>query len=143
MTTPFELAQRFVGEVKELPGGLQHPLIQWWLTLCGFDSMVADEVPWCSAFVNGMFWLCRMSRTKSAMARSWLGWGIAIEKNKAQVGDVVVLKRGTSATAGHVGFFVSYTESTTSVRLLAGNQGDTVSIAEFPVADILGIRRAV
>ena len=51
--TLFELAQRYVG-VGELKGGKDHPLIQWWLSLCGFGMESPDETPWCSAFANGM-----------------------------------------------------------------------------------------
>ena len=73
--TPFQLAQRHVGHVFERAGDLDHPLIQWWLSLCGYDLGVHDEVPWCSAFVNGIAWELRMTRSKSAAARSWLTVG--------------------------------------------------------------------
>ena len=48
--TPFELAQRFIG-VKEVPGTTDNPQILAMLKLDG-EWPEHDEVPWCSAFVN-------------------------------------------------------------------------------------------
>lgn len=152
--TPFELAQRHVG-IKELAGNQHHPLIQWWLSLCGFSTDTPDEVAWCSAFVNGMAWLCRCVRSKSAAARSWLLIGTPVQLTDARVGwDVVVLKRGsgnqpgpevTSGAPGHVGFYagveVDNATQKVSVLVLGGNQGNAVSIARFPVENVLGVRR--
>ena len=139
--TAFDLAQRFVGEVKELPGGQQHPFIQWCHMLCGLGPDQPDETPWCSSFANAIAWMLRLPRSKSAAARSWLDVGEVVAGiNFASVGnDVVILKRGTSTTQGHVGFYAGSDGATVSV--LGGNQGDAVSIARFPLADVLGIRR--
>ncbi len=146
--TPFELAQRHVG-IKELAGNKDHPLISWWLSLCGFSMDAPDETAWCSAFVNGMAWLARCVRSKSAAARSWLLVGIPKTLAEATVGyDVVILKRGggnqpgpevTSGAQGHVGFFAGLEGD--EVLVLGGNQGNAVSIQRFPVAQVLGVRR--
>lgn len=142
------MAQRFVGEIHEIPGQDNEPFIQWCLTLCGFQVGTPDEMPWCSAFANACCWLVRAPRTKSAMARSWLGIGRVVEITDAQPGyDVVILKRGHGQqpgpehadAPGHVGFFAGFTQGRVSV--LGGNQGDAVSVAAFPVSQILGIRR--
>lgn len=148
MTTPFELAQRHIG-IKELASQQHHPLIQWWLSLCGLGTDSSDETPWCSAFVNGMAWLCRVVRSKSAAARSWLLCGQPITLADATPGwDVVILKRGpgnqpgpevTSGASGHVGFFAGLEGD--YVLVLGGNQGNAVSLARYPVKDILGLRR--
>ena len=53
--------------------------------------------------------------------------------------DVVVLRRGSSPVAGHVGFYAGSTG--TVIHVLGGNQGDTVSIATFSLDDLLGLRR--
>jgi len=139
--TPFDLAQRFVGEIREMPGDAQHPYIQWCHLLCGLGDDVPDEIPWCSSFVNAVAWQLRLPRSKSAAARSWLSIGETVSGiTFATVGyDVVVLRRGTSPTSGHVGFYAGSTVS--SVSLLGGNQGNTVSVAQFPIGDLLGIRR--
>lgn len=139
--TPFDLAQRFVGEIVELPGAAQHPFIQWCHMLSGMGHDAADEVPWCSSFVNAIAWQLRLPRSKSAAARSWLTIGETVSGvNFSSVGyDIVVLKRGTSPTSGHVGFYAGSTGQ--SVSVLGGNQGNTVSVAHFQLADLLSIRR--
>lgn len=148
--TAFDLAQRYVG-IRELPEkGKDHPLIQWWLSLCGLSTDSPDEIPWCSAFANGPTWELRLPRSKSAAARSWLTVGQSIPLGSAKVGfDVVVLKRGTGDqpgpevldAPGHVGFYAG-TEGL-NVLVLGGNQGDQVCVARFPAANVLGVRRLV
>lgn len=145
--TAFELAQRFIG-VRELPGAADTPLIQWWLSLCGMGAHAHDEVPWCSAFANGIAWILRLPRSNSAAARSWLGVGQAVSIDQAVVGnDVVVLKRGEGrqpgpevlAAPGHVGFFAG--REGDRVLVLAGNQSNSVNVASFPADQVLGVRR--
>jgi len=140
--TAYELATRFVG-VKEIPGQLHNPAILAMLKL-DQDWPESDEVPWCSAFVNYIAWLLRLPRSKSLLARSWLGVGLPVEVGFAGW-DVVILARGknppgrSNLTApGHVGFYGGSTGSV--VYVLGGNQGDSVSISEFPQARVLGYR---
>jgi len=159
----FELAQRFVG-IREVAGPVSNAHI---LAMLRLDNtwVEGDEVAWCSAFVNYIAWLLRLPRSKSLAARSWLGVGMPISLEQARPGfDVVVLKRGVGeqpgpevmAASGHVGFFagVEGTHLSASINgvplnnpdarrvlLLAGNQGDQVSVAPFPVARVLGVRR--
>lgn len=138
--TPYALAQRFVGEIREMPGGQHHPFIQWAHMLCGLGSDQPDETPWCSAFVNAIAWVLNLPRSKSAAARSWLNVGQVITLADATPGfDVVVLKRGTNPAQGHVGFFAGLDSQ--RVHLLGGNQGNAISIASFPIADVVGVRR--
>ena len=136
--TPFDLAQRYLG-ITEIQGEQDHPLIRWWHSLTTMGE-TDDQVPWCSSFVNGICWELRLPRSKSAAARSWLDVGVAVPPEDARVGhDIVILSRGSSPTAGHTGFFAGWGEDT--VRILAGNQGNRVSIASYPRDRILGIRR--
>lgn len=142
--TLYQLASRYQG-IHELPGGLDHPLIRWWLSLCGFDpASVHDEVAWCSAFVNGLAWELNLPRSKSAMAKSWLSVGRPIEATEATVGwDLVILNRGTDPRFGHVGLFAGFspTAAGTLVQVLAGNQNNQVSIEPFEVSRVAGYRR--
>ena len=138
--TPYALAQRYVG-IKELSEqGKDHPLVQWWLSLCGFSMDAPDEVPWCSAFVNGIAWELRLPRSKSAAARSWLNVGVPILRGDVEVGDVVILSRGTNPTQGHVAFFGGWSD-TDMVQLLGGNQDNGVCVESFQIMRMLGIRR--
>lgn len=158
--TAFDLAQRFVGVEERRGLGLDHPLIVWWLELCGLDrKSLVDETPWCSAFVNGIAWDLRLPRSKSARARSWLRVGTPVDLDDARPGfDVVILKRSIGGGAldtqpgpddhtapGHVAFFAGLEgdaqAQASHVLGLGGNQGDRVSIARFPVSAVLGVRR--
>ncbi len=133
--TAFDLAQRFVG-IHEVEGIASNPLILGMLRLDD-DWPQSDAVPWCSAFVNFIAWELRLPRSKSLAAKSWLTVGRPINLEEAvPQNDVVILTR---AGGGHVAFFAGFTTDT--VMLLGGNQHDAVDIAEFPRANIVGVRR--
>jgi len=145
--TALDLAQRYIG-IREIAGGKNHPLVSWWLSLCGFDLSTPDEVAWCSAFANGIAWELRLPRSKSAAARSWLTVGTAIELVDLRPGfDVLVLRRGTGeqpgpevlAAPGHVTFFAGWQAE--KVLGTGGNQSDGVTTEPFHVDRILGMRR--
>ena len=143
--TPYQFAERFRGEVKELPSAASSPLIQWFHELAGLGPNESDETAWCSGFVNAMAWLARVTRSKKANARSWLDVGQAVaDLSDAQVGfDVVVLRRFINGmdngVSGHVGFYAGHDDR--FVYLLGGNQSDQVTLAKFAREAILGIRR--
>ena len=109
-----------------------------------------DEVPWCAAFVNHIAWLCGVSRSESLMARSYLEVGYKVHDYRdAQVGfSVVILSRGVGVqpdatilnAPGHVAFFSGFDSARGHVRLLGGNQSNTVKISSYPQDRILGIR---
>src|SRR6266576_5067657 len=100
--TPFDIAQRYVGEIHELPGdGQDHPFIQWCLSLCQYGPNVKDETPWCSAFVQHPLWELRLPRSRSAAARSNLTIGQSVSLDQAAVGyDLVILTRGYGINPG-------------------------------------------
>lgn len=153
--TPYTLAARFVG-MEEVEGTVSNPAI---LAMLRLDARwpTGDDVPWCSAFVNAVAWLLDMPRSKSLAARSWLRIGTPVSLEDARPGfDVVVLKRGgghqpgpevIEGATGHVGFFAGQTFTSLQapgahrIKVLGGNQGDSVSVAEFPANQVLGIRR--
>jgi uncharacterized protein (TIGR02594 family) len=105
----------------------------------------SDETPWCSSFVNWVMRQAGKTGTNNALARSWLGWGVA---TTARYGAIVVIQKKTagsdaatgSSTGFHVGFLVEKTS--TRVRLLGGNQSDTVKLSNFGLAgyDVRGYR---
>lgn len=148
--TPFSIGHRFIG-IKEFKGEEDNPMLLAMLRLTGegaFDGWPEhDEVPWCSAFLNWVFWLLRLPRSRSLRARSWLQVGRAVHLDDATVGyDVVVLWRGENPPGpdvikapGHVGLYAGHDKD--YVMLLGGNQQDTVSVQAFPRARILGVRR--
>lgn len=100
----------------------------------------SDEFPWCSSFVN---WCCQqvgIKGTGSAAARSWLKWGEEI--TKPQVGDIVVMQRGTSKSQAHVGFFEGEHQSMKEIiKVYGGNQGDEACSKWVQRSHVLAYRR--
>jgi uncharacterized protein (TIGR02594 family) len=144
--TAFDIAERFQG-TKEIKGTVDNPQVMAMLKLDNKWPQ-SDEVPWCSAFTNYICWLLRLPRSKSLMARSWIGIGEYIDLKDALKGfDIVVLKRGAGnqpgpdvlKAPGHVGFYAGH--NTDEVFLLGGNQSDGVNISSYNVNRILAIRR--
>lgn len=143
--TPYKLAERFIG-IKEVAGSIANPQILAMLKLDG-NWPHDDSVPWCSGFINYIAWLLGLHRTKSLMARSWLAEKI-ITQSEAKIGfDLVILKRSGANqpgpeilnAPGHAGFFAGFVEN--YVRILGGNQNNSVNISKFSRSRILGIRR--
>lgn len=141
----WDVAYKFLG-LTELTGNKDDHMILWMLQLCD-KNIQHDETPWCSAFVNTIHFLLGLPRTGSLAARSWLRIGESVELIDAKKGDVVILQRGNGVqpgpeqifAPGHVAFFDH--RDGTFVYLLGGNQGNKVSIGQFPLYRILGIRR--
>jgi uncharacterized protein (TIGR02594 family) len=139
------IASRFLG-MTEAAGAMNNPAIVAMLQLTARWAG-EDSIPWCSAFANFVAWLLDLPRSKSLSARSWLPVGEPVAIERAQQGDIVVLKRGGADqpgpevldAPGHVGFYVD--RDGEFVRILGGNQGDAVTIARWPIKQILGIRR--
>jgi len=152
--TLFDLASRFIG-IEEVPGTVDNPMILAMLKLTGSDEWNGwpdhDEVAWCSAALNYWAWLLRLPRSKSLLARSWLGVGEAITKlADARKGfDILVFARGDPpfpgaddmTAPGHVAVFAGWDPVGRKVHALGGNQGNRVSVAPFPISRLLGVRR--
>lgn len=95
-----------------------------------------DETPWCASFVNWTLKQCGIAGTKSASARSFLRWGEVLKQ--PQYGCIVVFSSSRGPAAGHVGFFLS--ERGGKIRVLGGNQGGSVGIAEYSAERVIGYR---
>jgi uncharacterized protein (TIGR02594 family) len=106
----------------------------------------ADEIAWCSSFVNWVIIQSGRKGTNSAAAKSWLAWGSPLAT--PQVGAVTVIKKksgagdhATGSTSGfHVAFFLKIDD--THIRLLGGNQSNEVRESAFPLKkyDVKGYR---
>lgn len=105
----------------------------------------AIATPWCRYWINQVYHDMGMPFVKSGMARAGLKWGISAGKSDAskwKLGDEVILWRGSydDGVLGHVGFYLSHTP--TSVKLISGNDGNSVAISDYPRRKILDVRRA-
>jgi len=105
-----------------------------------------DETPWCAAFIGAMLADSGIAGSHSEMARSYGRWGDAVATGTGAhrwasipLGAIVVLNRPSAGpTRGHVGFASGAAER--SVRLIGGNQNDSVSEAWLPKTRIVAVR---
>lgn len=135
----FEIAiAEYVKHIKEVAGSSANPRIVEYLKSTNLDSVSAesDETAWCSAFVNWCVEQSGHGGTDSAWARSWLKWGKELEKPVK--GCIAVFKRPPNPSSGHVAFFVA--ETNAHIKVLGGNQSNSVSIAEYPADRLISYR---
>lgn len=117
--------------------GRDRPIIADFLRYAGINGD-GDQTPWCSAFVNYCMEQVGIQGTRMANARSWLGWG-GMSLASPQIGCVAVLWRGSPSSAkGHVGFYTGFHSG--NLLMLGGNQGNAVTVEEFPMSRVLGYR---
>jgi len=101
------------------------------------------RTPWCAAFANSILAKNGYDTTDSLLARSFLEYGVPTKD--PEEGDIVVLKRGKSKWAGHVGFYVGQVERNgkTYIAVLGGNQSKSVQISYYDSKRVLGYRKPV
>ena len=121
--------------VRETPGTGHNPRVVEYHQATGLRAD-NDETPWCGSFVAWVLLQCGIpyNFAMAASARSWLDYGKVLDE---PIPGCIVI------SAGHVTFFVDWAnEEHTRFKGLGGNQsgGMEVSIAEFPVKDVLGYR---
>lgn len=135
-----KINQELKNDWKERPGQAMNPNIKKAFEEVKIDNLDLSEmddgaIATCSILMNWICQQCGGKGTKSAAARSWLGWG---KKSTGQVGDVVVLRRGTSAWQGHVGMLRS--KGTLYVEVVGFNQGNDLTVKKFLRAMVLDYR---
>lgn len=129
--------------IREISGEQSHPDIIAMIRQL-FPSATDDSaVPWCSIFINAVAKLAGYEHTNSGLARSWLDIGSVVPWEDRQTGDIVILWRGSKqGTTGHVGIYINDRDLQGSeIRLLGGNQSNSVTIRTYEKDRILGIRR--
>lgn len=132
------LARTFLG-TKEVKGKLDNPVIMQFYDDVGHSWVEHDEVAWCAAFAGAMLERSGRRSTRDLRARSYLTYGEMVEPADARPGDIAIFRRGNNAAEGHVAFVLKVTRS--HVEVIGGNQNDAVTIAQYPRARLLGIRR--
>lgn len=127
------------GEIGVMEKGEEgeNPRILAYLASTTLDTSAAernrDETPWCSAFVNWCVEKANFEGTDRAAASSWLSWGKKADKPRR--GCITVFKR---SGGNHVAFYIS--EDETTIKVLGGNQSNSVMIKDYPKKDLLGYR---
>lgn len=124
--------------VIEQPGTKHHPLILWFHQQTSLKA-TTDEVPWRSAFACAVMEMAGHKSPRSAAARDWLKWGLALDK--PAFGSIVVFDRSdpTNKNAAHVAFYVD-SRADDRVNVLGGNQKNRVCVAPYERSEILGYR---
>ncbi len=128
--------KKHLGE-KEIPGKQNNPKIVAWGKAAGIGWWNNDDDAWCAVFVGGMLAACGLPTTSSALARSYLSYGVRLDPKRPVVGAIVIFPRGSSKVSGHVGF-ISKVNATT-VEVLNGNSTDKVRYTTFSRASIIGL----
>ena len=132
----YALAVKEIG-VKEIPGSKHNARILEYHSAVSMKA-TADEVSWCSAFVNWCLKRGNVRGTNLANARSFLSWGKKVTDPKK--GDICVFWRGAQDSwQGHVGFYAGETKS--AIIVLGGNQGNEVCYKKYPKSQLLEFRR--
>lgn len=129
------VAQAELG-VEAHPPGSSNPRITAYhagTNIAGYD----DKASWCSSFIHWCFGQCGVTGTGSALARSWLDWGQALERPAP--GCVVVLWRESPESwKGHVGYYLR--DDGQDVVLLGGNQLGAVREHRYSRTTVLAYR---
>lgn len=125
-----------LGTREQAPGD-SGTILNFYTLARAFD-VSHDEIAWCSAFMGACMERVGIASTRSLMARSWLNWGEELEEPEPFC--VVVFSRGSDPSLGHVGIFLE--DHGKTVRVLGGNQSDSVSTAEYSKTEVLGYRRS-
>lgn len=107
----------------------------------GREDITSDEVAWCGAVYGACIARAGIEvtvpRHRRLLARAYLEQGVPIEAPRYGCGVILARPEG-GPEAGHVGFVTGWTA--TEVMVLGGNQANSVSIAAFPRARVLGYR---
>ena len=103
----------------------------------------SDEVAWCSSLVNFVVDESGFVGTHSAAARSWLDWGVSLDK--PILGCIVIFDRhdAGNSKAAHVAICDHPDISNGVIRVIGGNQLDSVTVGRFPVTKVLGYRSPI
>ena len=133
-----EIAKAEIG-VHEVSGSEANPRLVEYASHTTLKA-TSDEVAWCSAFANYCVNTAGSKGTGSAAARSWLDWGIVLEK--PILGCIVVFERkdANNPNAAHVAICDHPDISNGIIRCIGGNQSDAVTVARTSVDKVLGYR---
>lgn len=130
--------------IKEVPGKGSNPVIMDMAKGLGLEKIYTnDDISWCALFINHLFRITGKPALKVGndpynylRAKYLLNWGVQVQHGDERLGDVAIFDR---EGGGHVGIVIAISGST--IHILGGNQGNTVSIVEISKARLLGARR--
>jgi len=128
------VAFREVGQ-SEINGSDDNPRIREYHAAVDGQEL-ADEIPWCSSFVNWCLESCGFKGTGSRLARSFENWGASIDTPLP--GCIAVFKRGSKSWQGHVAIYLY--ETPKSIVVIGGNQSNSVNVQAYSREKLIGYR---
>ena len=106
----------------------------------GGQNLDPAVTAWCAGWVNAALKQGGLEGTGKLTARSFMDWGEAADE--PQIGDLAVFSRGDpNGWQGHVGFYKGKDEHG-NIRVLGGNQSNSVNVSSYSPDRLLGYRRA-
>lgn len=126
--------------VKEIRGSQHSPRVLEYHADTGLGA-TTDEVPWCGSFVAWCLDEAGIDiskiRSHAAGARQWAERNYGKELKEPIPGALLILKRG-KYPSGHITFFLDWVDKAkTRMRCIGGNQNNAVTIAEYPVSQLI------
>lgn len=136
--TPMEVAWTFYGEREG-----QNDRIQKVLDMFG-STANQDKYPWCAPFMS--FTIAKSGgKLRSQSSRAFLKAGKKVSLENARKGDIAILWNDEANTGGRDGYggHVAYLLERDGkfVKLLGGNQMDSVNVIVVHESRLLGVRR--
>lgn len=123
-------ARKYVG-LREIAGPHHNPqILEFWKDIG--TSIADDETAWCGAFVGGVLAETGIKPVEhAASSQAWLN--LPVKLDKPAYGCIIIFWRNSpNSGLGHVGFVVGKDQHG-NIMVLAGNQGDMVSIKPFAI----------
>lgn len=122
---------------SEVTGPKSNPRILEYRKFAGL-AIGGDDgaVPWCAIFVNAMLAKAGVKGSGSAMARSFASSPHFERLDRPMAGCITVISSNRGPASGHVFFYTA--ENGICFQALGGNQDDSVSIAMFQKAKLVG-----
>lgn len=139
--TPLKVAEAFLGKKEANPEHAK-AISAFIKNNAGIDINPA-KTAWCAAFLNAVLGASGTKGTGKLNAKSFLTWGVSVSDSPKK-GDVVVMNSSepnAQAWQGHTGIYMG-TNPDGTIKVLAGNQGDKVSIIDWDPKWVIDFRRA-
>ena len=136
--SPYQLATMFTGMDEKRDAAVLSGFIR---SMTG-KNLDPAKTAWCAAFVNSVLAASGSEGTGRLNARSFLDFGTETQNPKR--GDVAVFWRESpDSWKGHVGFYAGEVTKNGQkyIRVLGGNQDDSVSEQLYPASQLLSVRR--
>lgn len=133
--------------LREIAGAMHEPKILQFARDAHVAWIHDDETAWCATFACAMLERSLITSPRSARARSFEAWGRdmlvrdagGIRLGSIPLGAIVVFDRPPDPLQGHVGFATGV-DPFGMIRVLAGNQRNSVSIMSFHVDRLQAVR---